>query len=115
MGAGVLPEFFEHLWLHKHVNAESDLAETLERDAQAVLNQPLGVVTLLRHRRSVAFGNYRQMELQGFADASGAGLPDEEIGERHVIVNLRGEALDEDALLQWQGAQLVGELDIVAA
>jgi hypothetical protein len=61
------------------------------------------------------FDDHRELHGDGFADAAGAGLPDEEIGQVHVVGNLAGETLDEAGRGGRQAAKRRGELLVVPA
>jgi len=63
-------------------------AKRIEHHADPVLEHPLCVVALLRHRQGVAHDNDRQALMHRLADTAGTGLADEEIGEPHVMADL---------------------------
>jgi hypothetical protein len=76
------------------VDALADRFERIQHDADAVLLHPLRVVALLRHGPGVAHDDDGQLLLDGFADAAGPGLADEEIAQLHEIADVRGKSDD---------------------
>jgi hypothetical protein len=70
----------------------ADGLEGVQHDSGAVFLHPIRVVALLRHGPRVAYDDDGQALLNGFADAAGTGLADEEIAQLHEITDLRGKA-----------------------
>src|SRR5438309_4545771 len=91
------------------MNAIRNVIEAVQDDSQPFLRDPLRVVTLLRHCRAVSLDDYRQAKLQGFADAPGSGLTNEEICERHVMRHIRRETLDAHGLIDRSEERRVGK------
>jgi len=76
---------------------------------------PLRVVALLGQGFAVALDNHGQMELKRFADGSGAGLADEKVRERHVVLHVGSESLDQHWPSRLQGLERRGEFLVVSA
>jgi hypothetical protein len=70
-------------------NGAADGVERIEHQSDLVLQHPVGVVAFLRHGPRIAHHDDGQALLNRFADAAGAGLADEEIGELHEVADLR--------------------------
>jgi len=97
------------------VHAGTHGSEGVEHDADAVLLNPLRVVTLLGHRQRIAHDDDRQALMHGLADAARSGFADEEVAELHVIADLGREADHEARHRGGQRAQLGREVAIVPA
>ena len=74
--------------------AAADVLEGIQHDSGIVFFHPIGVVALLQHGPCVAHHDDGQALLNGFADAAGTRLADEEVGELHEIADLRGKPDD---------------------
>src|SRR6185312_11823722 len=77
-------------------NALVDSTKTLEHDAKTFFRDPLRVVALLRQGPTVALDNYRQVELQSFADRTRPRFSNKEIRKCHVVIHAGREAFRED-------------------
>src|SRR5271154_611099 len=86
-GGPVSIEGLEHFFY-----CRADVTEVGKDFANSLVGDPLGVVTLLGEGPGVAFDDYGEFHGYGFADAAGAGLAYEEIGEMHEIRDLGGES-----------------------
>jgi hypothetical protein len=71
--------------------AAGDGLEGVQHDSGVVFLHPLRVVALLRHGPRIAHHDDGQPLLNGFADAAGTRLADEEIAQLHEITDLRGK------------------------
>jgi len=80
-----------------------------------VLENPVGVVALLRHGPRVAHDDDGQPLLNRFTDAARARLADEEIRELHEEADLRREADHRPGRARTRGAQLIGQFAVMAA
>jgi hypothetical protein len=68
-----------------------DGLEGIQHDSRVEFFHPIRVVALLRHGPRVAHHDDGQPLLNGFADAAGTRLADEEIAQLHEIADLRGK------------------------
>src|SRR5262245_9036876 len=75
-------------------HGSADLREIRNDQAYSLLEDPVGVVALLRQRPGVALYDHGQPHGDRLTDAAGTGLPDQEIRETHIPRNLGGEAFD---------------------
>ena len=72
-----------------------DLQEkAAEHQADLLLLDPIRVVPLVRHGPGISLHDDRQALDQRLADAAGARLADEKVGQFHIERNLAREALD---------------------
>src|ERR1700730_7960784 len=97
MGTRIAKQLGKSLRLKQVIDARSDVGKTWKHNTHAILEQPLGVVALLRHGSCVALNDYGKIELQSFADAARSGLPDEKVGKGHEIVHVRSKSLSDNA------------------
>jgi hypothetical protein len=95
--------------------AAADRFEGVQDDPGLVFAQPLGVVALLRHGPRVAHDNHRESLLNGFADAAGTRLADEEVAELHEIANVRGKPDHDSRRRRAHSPQCIRQRAIVAA
>ncbi len=70
-------------------HSAADGLEGIQHDSRVVLLHPIGVVAFLGHGPRVAHHDDGQALLNGFADAAGTRLADEEIAQLHEIADLR--------------------------
>ena len=82
----------------------ADGLEGVQHDSGAVFLHPIRVVALLRHGPGVAHHDDGQALLNGFADAAGTRLADEEIAQLHEITDLRRKADHDSGCLRTHGA-----------
>jgi hypothetical protein len=68
-----------------------DGLEGIQHDSGVVFLHPIRVVAFLQHGPGVAHHDDGQALLNGFADAAGTRLADEEIAQVHEITDLRGK------------------------
>src|SRR5437016_1492877 len=92
-----------------------DSAEIFQHQTGALFTHPVGIVAFLGERPGIALDDYRKSHGDGFADAAGAGLSDEEVGQAHVVRNLRSEAFHKVSDGGGEGAEAFGKLPIAAA
>src|SRR6266536_6578186 len=71
--------------------------EAAQHNSDLLVDDPLGIESLLGQRPAIALHNHRQLHQQSFAEAAGAWFADEEVRERHVVGNLGSKAFDEKA------------------
>jgi len=86
-----------------------------QHQACVVLENPVGVVALLRHGPRVAHDDHGQTLLNRFTQAARARLADEEIRELHEEADLRGKTDHRPGRARTRGAQLIGQFGIMAA
>src|SRR6267143_6040071 len=79
IGACVGSKVREGFWLEELLDGPPNVGEAAQHDSPTRFGDPFGVIALLRHGLLIALDDHREMELQGFTDAAGTGLPDEEV------------------------------------
>jgi len=72
------------------------MAKIAQHDAQAVINHPLGVPSLLGHGPGVTRNDHWQAQVDGFAQTGRPRFADEEIGKAHPVSHILRE-FDNDA------------------
>jgi hypothetical protein len=70
-------------------DAGGNVAERIQYDSRVMFLHPVGVVAFLQHGPRIAHQDDGQPLLNGFTDAAGTRLADEEIAQLHEIADLR--------------------------
>ena len=113
--ARMVAELLECGRVNQPLNSRSNFLEAVDYDSIAFLRDPFRVETLLRQCVVITVDNDWQVELKSFADRAGARLADEEIRQRHVVLNIVGKSQNELGFSGLERIEVGREFLIVSA